>query len=211
MAAFTVLRETGRAQPGSCRLKTAAGELEIGLEPDAVWMDMAPPRELRAFSPEEAAECYAAYGLAEAGAPAGLEPALVSTGLADVMLPVRDRETLARAVQNREAVAALSRRFQAVGFHLFCLDGPGTACCRNFAPLYGIDEEAATGTSNGALTYYLYRRGRVASGALCAFLQGEAMGKPSCIRTQLTDQAGTVKVRVGGTAVIALRAALVEA
>ena len=32
---------------------------------------------------------------------------------------------------------------------------------RNFAPLYDIDEEAATGTSNGALVYYLYRHGLV--------------------------------------------------
>ena len=28
--------------------------------------------------------------------------------------------------------------------------------CRNFAPLYDIDEEAATGTSNGALACYLH-------------------------------------------------------
>lgn len=30
--------------------------------------------------------------------------------------------------------------------------------CRNFAPLYDINEEAATGTSNGALACYLYEQ-----------------------------------------------------
>ncbi len=209
VAAFTVLRETGRAQPGTCALKTAAGDLAIRLEPDCVWMDMAPPRELRAFSPEEAAELYGAYGLTAADAPEGLLPALVSTGLADIMLPVRDRAALGRAVQDRGAVIALSRRYEAVGVHMFCPDGAHTARCRNFAPLYGIDEEAATGTSNGALTYYLYRRGMGTSDGCYTFLQGEEMGKPSLIRTRLTETDGAAKIQMGGTAVIALRAALV--
>ena len=209
VAAFTVLRETGRARPGRCGLRTAAGELEIQLESGCVWMDMAPPRELRAFSAEEAAACYAAYGLTAADGPERLLPALVSTGLADIMLPVRDRAALARAVQDRGAVIALSRRYEAVGVHMFCPDGAHTARCRNFAPLYGIDEEAATGTSNGALTYYLYRRGMGTSDGCYTFLQGEEMGKPSLIRTRLAETDGAAKIQVGGTAVIALRAALV--
>ena len=38
--------------------------------------------------------------------------------------------------------------------HLFALSEENIIC-RNFAPLYDIDEEAATGTSNGALACYL--------------------------------------------------------
>ncbi len=44
------------------------------------------------------------------------------------------------------------------GVHALTLDTKeGIAESRNFCPLYGIDEEAATGTSNGALTYYLFK------------------------------------------------------
>lgn len=44
-----------------------------------------------------------------------------------------------------------------VGVHAFTRDTKeGIAESSNFCPLYGIDEEAATGTSNGALTYYLF-------------------------------------------------------
>ena len=75
--------------------------------------------------------------------------------------------------------------------------------CRNFAPLYGIDEESATGTSNGALTYYLYRRGLVSPGKTNLFVQGEAMGKPSKIYSRLTENAdGSVSIRIGGSAVV---------
>ena len=71
-----------------------------------------------------------------------------------------------------------------------------------------IPEEAATGTSNGALTYYLYRRGLTAAGAENRFVQGEKMGKPSEILSRLTDGGDGVKVQVGGRAVLALRCEL---
>lgn len=208
VAAFTVLREEDGLCPGPCRLVTRAGKLEITVEGGGVWMDMAPPRELRTFEGAEAAECYAAFGLTSVQAPAGLVPALVSTGLADILLPVCDRAALAGARQDRERVMALSRRWEAVGFHLFCPGGAYTAHCRNFAPLCGIDEEAATGTANGALTYYLFRRGRLAAGGENLFLQGEEMGKPSQIRSRLTAEGEQVRVRVGGTAVVTLRCTL---
>ena len=103
----------------------------------------------------------------------------------------------------------LSERYGVVGVHMFCPSTPDAAAhCRNFAPLYAIPEEAATGTSNGALTYYLYRRGLTAAGAENRFVQGEKMGKPSEILSRLTDGGDGVKVQVGGRAVLALRCEL---
>jgi len=40
-------------------------------------------------------------------------------------------------------------------FTLETLEKKNFAHCRNFAPLIGIDGDAATGTSNGALAHYL--------------------------------------------------------
>ena len=60
-----------------------------------------------------------------------------------------------------------------------------TAHVRNFAPLYGVDEESATGTANAALTHYLQRQGLIQQGSECSFLQGEKMGRPSVVETIL--------------------------
>lgn len=210
VAAFTVLRESGAVSPGRYDLHTRSGDLEITVESGAVWMDMAPPAAGRQFSAAERAELYAAYGLTPADGAEGLEPQAISTGLWDILLPVQSRAVLDGAVQDEAAVRALSRRYGVVGVHMFCLEGAAdiTARCRNFAPLYAIAEEAATGTSNGALTFYLYRRGLVRPGTENRFLQGERMGKPSEILSRLTDAGGAVRVRIGGPAVVTVRGEL---
>lgn len=208
IAAFTVLRETGAAEPGIYSLHTRSGDLEIEIGADAIWMDMAPPQDGQHFTEEEQARFYEAYGLSLAARPEGLQAQAVSTGLLDILLPVKDRETLDRARQDEGEVTRISREYGVVGFHLFCAEGNPTARCRNFAPLYAIPEEAATGTSNGALTYYLYRRGLVKAGEENRFVQGEAMGKPSEILSRLADGPAGVAVRIGGRAVLSLRCEL---
>ena len=209
IAAFTVLRDTGAIAPGDYALHTRSGDLEIEVGKDAVWMDMASPKDGRTFSEAEQEELYAAYGLTLADRPAGLEPQAVSTGLMDILLPVKDLAALEKAVQNEAEVTRLSRYYDVVGVHMFCPNTPDTAAhCRNFAPLYAIPEEAATGTSNGALTYYLYRRGLIQAGADNRFVQGEKMGKPSEILSRITEDGSGVKVRVGGRALLTLRCEL---
>lgn len=210
IAAFTTLREAGGLAPGTYRASTLAGELSIQVSDQAVWMDMAPPVEGRSFSPEETAELYAAYGLSTADCPEGFAPMVVSTGLQDILLPVSSMAALEKAEQDERAVTELSKRYGVVGVHMFwpCLNEEAAAHCRNFAPLYAIPEEAATGTSNGALTYYLNRLGKLAAGAENRFVQGEKMGKPSEILSRLTEGPDGVRVRVGGRAVLTLRADL---
>lgn len=207
---FTVLREEGVVEPGTYNASTPAGELSIQVSPSAVWMDMAPPVEVRSFSDRECAALYAAYGLSMEDMPPDLGPQAVSTGLCDILLPVSTQEALERAVQNEGEVVRLSRDYQVVGVHMFhpTLRRGETAHCRNFAPLYAIPEEAATGTSNGALTFYLYRHGKLRAGEENRFIQGERMGKPSEILSRLDEEEGGVKVRIGGRAVLSLRCQL---
>ena len=209
IAAFTALRDTGAVGPGDYALHTRSGDLTIQVGTESVWMDMAPPTDGRGFSEEEQAELYAAYGLSLADRPGGLEAQAVSTGLMDILLPVKDLAALSRAEQNEGEVTRLSERYGVVGVHMFCAGtADATAHCRNFAPLYAIPEESATGTSNGALTYYLYRRGKVAAGAENRFVQGEKMGKPSEILTRLLVTEEGFKVQVGGRAVLTLQCEL---
>lgn len=228
IGAFEVMKQEGMIELGKFPLKTRAQELFIDVESQGVWMDMASPREGDTFSDQEAAKLYEAYGLApRAGVdlkgygPEGicrLQPKIVSTGLSDIMLPVADSGELQRAVQDDSLVCALSEQYQVVGVHMFCMSTrPGIlAECRNFAPLYDIPEESATGTSNGALTWYLYGYGAVETGQESVFLQGETMGRPSCIKSRLLFSQGESLrkekekplVRIGGEARISLKGEL---
>lgn len=203
IAAFALLRRLGRLSDGRHIARTKAGELQISVDGDVVWMDMAPPRWLGELTRVEWEPLYRAFGLTGADRPRDLTPQIVSTGLADIMMPVRDRETLLRARQNETLVAELSRRQKVTGVHMFCL-GEEAVYCSNFAPLYDIPEECATGTSNGALTYYLYERSLVEPERENLFLQGEHMERPSRILSRLTVQDGVVRVRIGGQAVMSL-------
>lgn len=203
VAVFALLRRLGRIEDGTHKALTRAGALEIEVSGETVWMDMAPPKALGVLPEESWEELYGAYGLTLEDRPADLPPEIVSTGLADIMMPVRDHETLLRAVQNERTVTELSRRFDVTGVHMFCL-GEEAVYCSNFAPLYDIPEECATGTSNGALTYYLYERSLVEPERENLFLQGEHMERPSRILSRLTVQDGAVRVRIGGQAVMSL-------
>lgn len=211
---FFALADAGLVSFGSsCINNTLAGRLNIVLTDEAVLMDMAAPQAIGKISEKEAIrELYGVMGIHEekqgevlTGEKAGalLIPEMISTGLPDIMLPVRSEMDLAAMSPDFAALTELSRRYEVVGVHAFTVNaGDGAIHCRNFAPLYDIDEEAATGTSNGALTYYLYKNGLLKEGADNLFIQGEAMDRPSKIRSRLTAHAAGVTIQVGGTAVI---------
>jgi PhzF family phenazine biosynthesis protein len=176
-------------------------------------MDMAVPQDIGSITDSEAIrELYGIMGITEdkqgavlTGEKAGtvLIPEMISTGLPDIMMPVRSEKDLAAIAPDFPALSKLSQRYEVVGVHAFTVNaGDGAVHCRNFAPLYDIDEEAATGTSNGALTYYLYKHGFLKEGTDNLFIQGEAMDRPSKIMSRLTADAGSVTIQVGGTAVV---------
>jgi PhzF family phenazine biosynthesis protein len=120
------------------------------------------------------------------------------------MLPLSTRKALNTMEPDMKALSDLSARYQVTGVHAFTLDAEAgvTAHARNFAPLYDIDEEAATGTSNGALTYYLYLNRIIGPEAECKIIQGEKMNRPSVILTQLHADGEDCLVRAGGSAVV---------
>ena len=197
VASFSFLREKRLCGLGDMLVHTKSGDIRVTVEKNGVWLDMAEAKTLRRLTGDEAREVYRAYGLYERESEAGLTPAIVGVGLDDILLPVKDEAELASAVQDEAAVSEISRRLNVTGVHMFCLAGDGYAAhCRNFAPLWGIPEECATGTSNGGLFHYLSENGRVLSPA--RFIQGEAMGRPSVIMARHEDG----KVRVGGPAAV---------
>ena len=184
IATFGVLWREGIVAGGAvCRNHTLAGTLEVSAG-QQVLMQMARPTVIERDIDTARLQRVMTGGPALPSMSWPVE--IVSTGLPDIILPVADLATLNALRPDMDALAALSHELGVTGVHAFAMRDDGlTAHARNFAPLYGVPEESATGTANGALTHYLQRRGAITPGTTCRFMQGEAMGRPSVVTTLL--------------------------
>lgn len=193
VASFGFLREKKLCGYGDMLVHTVSGDIRATVGKSDVALDMTEAKTLFTLEKTDSDSLYRAFGLEPRGSVNGLVPKAVSVGLTDILLPVADLNELDAAIQDESAVSDISRKLNVTGVHMFCLtDDCFAAHCRNFAPLYGIPEECATGTSNGALFHYLCEYGLVKDEAL--FLQGEKMKRPSVIKALIEKG----KVRVGG-------------
>ncbi len=202
ISVFSVLRKLSIVAIDKYITETLAGDLEIVVDKDFIWMDMATPKIEYVFNLDEIKEIYSAFNLDTSQAPKDLMPKIVNTGLSDIIIPIENKETLDSFVMNKEKVIEISKKYKVVGAHLFTIDKNKkvTAFCRNIAPLVGIDEECATGTSNGALTHYLKDYNIISIKDINTFIQGETMGRASTILSRHKEDGMTIQV--GGNAVI---------
>jgi len=138
-----------------------------------------------------------------------LKPEIISTGLKDIILPLNTKEALDKLTFEMCDLKELTKKLDVVGVHAFFLPRKDSkeVYVRNFAPLFGIDEEAATGTGNGALIYYLKTHGLISHNKIIAH-QGKALNRPSKIYCHIEDKDGKNKVKVGGNAHITIEGIL---
>ncbi|MBQ9555844.1 MAG: PhzF family phenazine biosynthesis protein [Muribaculaceae bacterium] len=184
IATFGLLRREGIITEGTmCLNHTRAGDLQVKVT-DHVMMQMAEPQVIVPLLDVEYLHEIMAGRQAMEWTDMPIE--VISTGLPDIIMPVGSVESLNALKPNMDALTELSRELNVVGVHAFAISDDGyTAHVRDFAPLYGVPEESATGTANAALTYYLYRRNIVKHDEECQFMQGEAMERPSVVATIL--------------------------
>ena len=208
ISVFSVLRELKLISSSKNTAETLAGSLEIIVDKDFIWMDMASPKIKYIFNLDEIKEIYSAFNLDITQTPKNLIPKIVNTGLSDIIIPIENKEILDSFIMNKEKVIELSKKYKVIGAHLFALDKDKkvTAFCRNIAPLVGIDEECATGTSNGALTHYLKDYNIISTQDMNTFIQGETMGRASTILSRYKEDGMTIQI--GGNAVISFECKL---
>jgi trans-2,3-dihydro-3-hydroxyanthranilate isomerase len=139
----------------------------------------------------------------------------VSCGVPYLLVPLRDREAVDRAISDAAAFRRLTSATKLDrAIFMFSTDSPGsteTAYSRMFAPEFGIIEDPATGSASGPLGCYLVHHGVVAGEATKAMvsLQGAAMGRASRIHISIDgDRREIGRVRVGGEAVLVGRGEL---
>ena len=192
IATFALLYQM-QMTDGECLCHTLAGDLRIEAG-EKVLMQMAAPRIVKTIS--DIAPIYQALGIYDYRPELPVQVAYA--GLADIMIPIADVATLNSLQPDMDAISAITREHDSVSFHLFALAGDGyTAHVRDFAPLYGVPEESATGTANAALTHYLVTNKVIPPHGDFTFLQGEAMQRPSVVATRISPD-GTIYV--GGAA-----------
>lgn len=204
IATYALLLEKGLIAEGNYTQELKAGILEIQVHADGfIFMEQTQPIFLETIDVEVIKEiCGGDLSFDD------LKSQIVSTGLRDILLPIRNRKALFSLKPNLEKLAALNKQTNSIGLHAFTLDtinSDSVAHCRNFAPLYGIPEESATGSSNGALACYLFKKGLLEGKSLemMRFEQGYSMENPSNIFVTLKVESQNIqKVFVGGRAVI---------
>jgi PhzF family phenazine biosynthesis protein len=217
VATFHRLAETGRlAAPGTYVLETAAGRLEVELEPVEhgcrVWI--ATPRSPWQASPIEPPEIMRLLG----GAPRMLDPVLpVQRSGLKIFVPIARRDDLWALAPAWDDLAGAGLAHGVHGFFAFTRDAaePGHVVqSRFYAPAVGIREDPVTGSANGPLAEYLALHGVMvlpAAGgrARARAEQGDAMGKPGRIDLEVEGAPGRVeRARVGGVAVTVMEGTL---
>jgi trans-2,3-dihydro-3-hydroxyanthranilate isomerase len=141
----------------------------------------------------------AALGLSPKDFDAKLEPEYVSTGIFNLMVPVKNRAALAKISMNMVALRKLLGK-NATMAYCFAGGTNGKAFSRGMLP-WELYEDAATGSAAGSLGAYLVRHGRLASGQTLDILQGEEMRRPSHIEVEVTQNGKKLVPRVSGAAV----------
>lgn len=200
---FIALLSMNIIKPGKYIQETKAGKLNIEVKNDStVMMNQTTPQFYEIIDIKEIAD---SLNTSVENISNNIPIQVVSTGLRDIMIPIKSIDALNGIKPDYDKVSRISKKYSVIGYHMFTLDSlfHSNAYCRNLAPLYNIPEESATGTSNGALACYLYKYGILSSDQCnnLIFEQGYPMNLPSEIHVSLAIAANEIEeVKVGGKA-----------
>jgi trans-2,3-dihydro-3-hydroxyanthranilate isomerase len=128
-----------------------------------------------------------------------LQPEFVSTGIFNLMVPLRNRTALGKIAMNMAELRRLQGK-NATMAYCFALGGNGKAFSRGMLP-WELYEDAATGSAAGSLGAYLVRNGKLTAGQTLSILQGVEMGRPSHLEVEVTQSGKKLVPRVSGAAV----------
>lgn len=198
IATWNLLRDLKIIKKGHFSMETNVGILNIEVGKKDVFMEQLKPEFFKSVEQYEIYDCFYEDRFLDITLP----PMIVSTGMKEIFVPVKDVETLHKLHAKPKNIERLSEKYGVIGIHAFALDDKVDAYGRNFAPILGIDEESATGTSNGALACYLNKYVSPQKDEY-VLRQGYSMSMPSEIYVKLDKHLQQIlSVSVGGSAKI---------
>ena len=142
----------------------------------------------------------------------GLPIEIVKAGIEVMLLPVRSKEILLNLKPDLIKLNVLNKKYGIQSNHLFTVDTfseNATAYTRGFVPELGLWEDAASGTSNAALGWYLHRHS-VTTSSLMIMEQGNDRDSLAKILVEKDDSSdGGESMLVGGVAALSLEREIV--
>ena len=193
IASFGVLNYLKMIDKEGYTIETKSGVLDILVKNGEIMMEQNIPTFYEEIPFKEIKECFDVDCINN-----DIPIQIVSTGLKDILVPIKSIELLEKLNPNFDIIKRISEKYNVVGTHLYTFDND-RIICRNFAPLYEVDEESATGTSNCALAGFLYKKLNIKRNEYI-IEQGYSLNLPSIIKVNIiTDQSDNiVKIYVGG-------------
>jgi trans-2,3-dihydro-3-hydroxyanthranilate isomerase len=140
-----------------------------------------------------------ALGLSLKDFDSSLEPTYVSTGVFNLMVPLRNRAALGKIQMNVSELRGIIGKHATMAY-CFAPKGNGKAFARGMLP-WEIYEDAATGSAAGSLGAFLVKNGKLGAGHTLNIQQGIEMGRPSQIEVVVTQSGNKLIPRVSGAAV----------
>jgi trans-2,3-dihydro-3-hydroxyanthranilate isomerase len=138
-------------------------------------------------------------GLSPKDLASGIEPECVSTGIFNLMVPLKHRKALSKIEMNIGELRRLLGK-NATMAYCFALSAPDKAFSRGMLP-WELYEDPATGSAAGSLGAYLVKHGKLAPGHTLSISQGVEMGRPSHIEVEISTKGKKLVPRVSGAAV----------
>jgi trans-2,3-dihydro-3-hydroxyanthranilate isomerase len=184
-----------------------------GDQVERVVMTQDRPTFLAILDATQEAELAEGLGLPpEAIVETGLPVQVVSTGVPQMMVPVRSLAEVQALDAGKLNTAALNRVCRELGTEcvmVFALETErpdATVHVRMFAPLLGVPEDPATGSANGALGAYLVHHRAVEVTEPTTYIvseQGAEINRPSTVYVEVDSRGEELTaVRVGGQVVL---------
>ncbi len=217
IATIHLLLEVGKIQlrekKTTVSLELKAGVIQVEIETKdsqhvLITMSQLKPKFLSTYSAEEIAS---SFSLKPEDILTDSPVQTVSTGTPQLMIPLRNQESLRKALINNSAYTALRERADFFSAHLFCLQGftkEGRTSARHFGTPPDTFEDPFTGSATGGMGAYLWYYGLIEEPHFIAE-QGHWMKRPGKAHVHVVGSRENVEtVRVGGTAVTVLKGEL---
>jgi trans-2,3-dihydro-3-hydroxyanthranilate isomerase len=141
----------------------------------------------------------AALGLTHRDLHARLPLEFVSTGIFNLMVPLRNRAALAKIQMNIVEMARLMGKQGALAY-CFAVGSNHSVYARGMMP-WELYEDAGTGSAAGSVGAYLVKHGIIGAGHTVNVAQGVEMGRPSQIEVEVSQDGRKLTPRVSGAAV----------
>jgi len=213
--AYVIQREIVKKPIDKIILNLKVGQIPVtfsysGRHADILWMKQLQPTFGSIFDAESISQVLS---LGARDIDNGSPIQEVSTGVPDIIVPLKTLDAMKRARIDRDKYFELIKDTQAKGILIFC---PETYSQENdlnvrfFADYFGVPEDPATGSANGCLAGYLVKHKYFGKDQVNIQIeQGYEIGRPSLLLLRAEEKEGKIDVFVGGKVIMTARGELI--